>query len=325
MLQAQRKIRMARREPRRHSCPRPFSRQRMPMNSTPTASALSSSRDWRTSAELLFLGIVWGCSFLFMRVAAPAFGPQALVEVRLTLGALVLLPFLWRARAQFPLRRWPVLAGIALLNSVLPFLLFAWAAQRAPAAIGAVTNAMTVLFTALVSFAFYGEKIGARRAVALLVGFIGVLVLALGKAGGLSVGPAALAGATASLCYGVGYNLVKRHMADLPPAAAAAATLGSGALLLAPLAWHFWPHALPPARAWGCVAGLGVVCTGLAYLLYYRLIQRIGPARASTVTYLIPVFGTLLAWLVLGEPLTWTVLLAGALILGSVAFSQRAG
>ncbi|MDQ1092582.1 drug/metabolite transporter (DMT)-like permease [Xanthomonas sacchari] len=292
-----------------------------PPASTPDRAA---TRDWRTPLELGFLGVVWGCSFLFMRVAAPQFGAYALVELRLALGATVLLPFLWLARARFPLRRWPTLAAIGVLNSALPFLLFAWGAQHAPAAIGAICNAMTVLFTALIAFLFFGERIGSRRALALLVGFVGVLVLATGKSAGLSVGPSAFAGATASLLYGIGYNLVKRHMGDLPPAASAAATLGCSALLLAPLAWTHWPTAPVPALAWACAGGLGVVCTGLAYLMYYRLIQRIGPARASTVTYLIPVFGALLAWWFLGEPLTWTMLLAGALILGSVAFSQRA-
>jgi drug/metabolite transporter (DMT)-like permease len=289
-------------------------------SSAPAAAA----RDWRTCLELGALGIVWGCSFLFMRVAAPQFGPYALVEVRLALGALVLMPWLWLARARFPPRRWPALAAIGVINSALPFLLFAWGAQRAPAAIGAITNAMTVLFTALVAFVFFGERIGMRRAVALLVGFVGVLVLATGKSSGLSVGPAAFAGATASLLYGIGYNLVKRHLADLPAAGSAAATLGCSALLLAPLAFTHWPATPPSAAAWGSAAALGVVCTGLAYLVYYRLIQRIGPARASTVTYLIPVFGALLAWAILGEPLTWTMLLAGGLILGSVAFSQKA-
>ncbi|WDS36009.1 DMT family transporter [Pseudoxanthomonas sp.] len=282
----------------------------------------AAARDWRTPLELGFLGVVWGCSFLFMRVAVPSFGPYALVELRLTLGALVLLPFLWRDRARFPLRRWPLLAGIGVLNSALPFLLFAWGAAHAPAAIGAITNAMTVLFTALIAFLFFGEKIGARRATALLVGFVGVLVLAAGKSAGLSVGPSALAGTSASLLYGIGYNLVKRHMSDLPPASSAAATLGCAAILLSPLAITHWPVAPVPANAWACAAALGVVCTGLAYLLYYRLIQRIGPARASTVTYLIPVFGALLAWAILGEPLTWTMLLAALLILGSVAVSQ---
>lgn len=296
----------------------------MPMSAQPSLQQAVTTRDWRTPLELGFLGVVWGCSFLFMRVAAPVFGTAALVEIRLALGALVLLPFLWLARARFPLHRWPMLAAIGVLNSALPFLLFAWGAQHAPAAVGAICNAMTVLFTALVAFLFFGEKIGTRRALALLVGFIGVLVLATGKSAGLSVGPAALAGATASLLYGIGYNLVKRHMGDLPPAASAASTLGCSAVLLAPLAWWQWPTTPVPAAAWACATALGVVCTGLAFLMYYRLIQRIGPARASTVTYLVPVFGALLAWSLLGEPLTWTMLLAGVLILGSVAFSQRA-
>ncbi len=99
-----------------------------------------------------------------MRVAVPSFGPFALVEVRLVLGALVLLPFLWRARAQFLPRRWLWLAPIGLINSALPFVLFAYAAEQAPAAIGAICNAMTVLFAALIAFLFFGEKIGMRRA-----------------------------------------------------------------------------------------------------------------------------------------------------------------
>ncbi|KCW98269.1 drug/metabolite transporter permease, partial [Xanthomonas arboricola pv. pruni] len=165
------------------------------MSAQPATQPAVAAREWRTPLELGFLGIVWGCSFLFMRVAAPRFGTVALVEIRLALGALVLLPFLWLARERFPLRRWPMLAAIGVLNSALPFLLFAWGAQHAPAAIGAICNAMTVLFTALIAFLFFGEKIGTRRALALLTGFIGVLVLATGKSAGLSVGPAALAGA----------------------------------------------------------------------------------------------------------------------------------
>src|SRR5581483_6328384 len=103
---------------------------------------------WLTPLELLLLGAIWGGSFLFMRVAAGDFGAFAIVEVRLFLGALVLLPFLWRARAQFSAGLWARLAGIAAINSSLPFLLFAWAAERAPAGIGAIANATTVMFTA---------------------------------------------------------------------------------------------------------------------------------------------------------------------------------
>lgn len=285
--------------------------------------AASQSRDWRTPLELTLLGAIWGCSFLFMRVAVPSFGPYALVEVRLVLGALVLLPFLWKARALFPARRWLWLAPIGLINSALPFVLFAYAAERAPAAIGAICNAMTVLFAALIAFLFFGEKIGMRRAIALLVGFAGVVVLATAKVSGLSIGTAVIAGAAASLLYGLGVNLVKRYMTGLPSAAAAAATLGCASLWMLPMAITHWPQATIPFNAWACAVALGVLCTGLAFLMFYRLIGRIGPARASTVTYLIPLFGAAFAWLFLGEPVTLAMLIAGALILGSVAVSQR--
>jgi len=247
-----------------------------------------------------------------------------LVEARLALGSLVLLPFLLRARSQFPLKLWPKLAIIGAVNSAIPFLLFAWAAQRAPAGIGAISNAMTVLFTALVGFLFFHEKIGARRSIALVAGFAGVVVLASDKtAGGDQVGWAVAAGATASFLYGIGINLVRRHLTGLPPAAVASATLGSTAVMMLPFAIATWPTHAIPARSWLSVGMLGVVCTGLAFVMYYRLIARIGASRASTVTYLIPVFGVAWAWLLLDEPLTIKMGIAGAMILGSVAFSQK--
>lgn len=291
------------------------------------AAAPSRSQEsarWLDPLELGVLGAIWGASFLFMRVAANDFGPAPLVEVRLALGSLVLLPFLWRDRSRFSLRLWPKLALIGAINSALPFLLFAWAAQRAPAGIGAIANAMTVLFTALVGFLFFGERIGTRRALALVVGFVGVVVLASGKAAGMSIGAAAAAGALASLLYGLGINLVRRHLGGLPPAAVASATLGSAALLTLPVAIATWPVQPLPAAAWLSAAMLGVLCTGIAFVMYYRLIARIGASRASTVTYLVPLFGVGWAWWLLDEPLTWTMALAGMLILGSVAFSQRA-
>ena len=297
----------------------------MSQTSTAVISDLSpvSERAWLTPLELGLLGAIWGASFLFMRVSAPEFGVFALVEVRLALGSVVLLPFLWRARVSFPLRLWPKLALIGAINSALPFLLFAWAAQRAPAGVGAIANAMTVLFTALVGFLFFGEKIGSQRVVALIAGFVGVVVLASGKVAGASIGWAVAAGATASFLYGIGINLVRRHLTGLPPAAVASATLGVSALLALPVAIANWPQAEISAASWASAALLGVLCTGAAFVMYYRLIARIGAARASTVTYLVPLFGVAWAWMLLGEPLTLTMGIAGALILVSVAISQK--
>jgi len=293
------------------------------MHATHQATApIEKGRDWGTALELGVLGAIWGASFLFMRVAAADFGPVPLVEVRLALGALVLLPFLWRARALFPARAWPKLALIGAINSAIPFVLFAWAAQRAPAGIGAIANAMTVLFTALVGMLFFVERLERRQSVALIAGFAGVVVLASGKVAGMPVGAAVTAGATASLFYGFGINLVRRHLSGLPAAAVAAATLGCAALLMAPLALLQWPTNPIPAASWASAAMLGVLCTGVAFVLYYRLIARIGASRASTVTYLVPLFGVGWAWLLLDEPVTVTMLLASALILGSVALSQ---
>jgi drug/metabolite transporter (DMT)-like permease len=284
---------------------------------------VAGAAPWRTPAELTLLGAIWGGSFLFMRVAAGDFGPLPLVEVRLALGALVLTPFLWRARAQFTARVWLRVAGIAAINSVLPFTLFAWGAERAPAGIGAITNAMTVMFTALVAFLFYGERISARRSMGLVAGFVGVAILASGRTAGASVGAAALAGTAAAMLYGFGINLMRRYLTGYPPAAVAAANLASGAVRLAPLAIYSWPHHTIALTSWVSATLLGVLCTGIAFVLYYRLIARIGGPRASTVTYLIPMFGVIWAWLLLGEPVTVTMVLAAALILAGVAVSQQ--
>ena len=278
---------------------------------------------WRTPVELTLLGAVWGGSFLFMRVAAADFGPFALVDVRLALGALILLPFLWRDRARFTPGVWLRIAGIATINSVLPFVLFAWGAERAPAGIGAITNAMTVMFAALAAFLFYGEHIGPRRWIGLVAGFVGVTILASGHIAGASVGAAALAGTAAALCYGLGINFVRHHLSGFPAAAIAAANLATGAVLLAPFAIYTWPQHPIPATSWLSAVLLGVLCTGIAFVFYYRLIARIGAPRTATVTYLIPLFGVIWAWLLLGESVTLSMVLAGVLILAGVGLSQQ--
>ncbi|MBS0378446.1 MAG: DMT family transporter [Proteobacteria bacterium] len=293
------------------------------MSETRAASPpITAGAEGRTALELTLLGAIWGGSFLFMRVAASEFGPFPLVEARLALGALILLPFLWQARAQLRGRIWWRIAGIAAINSVIPFCLFAWGAERAPAGIGAITNAMTVMFTALVAFLLYGEQIGSRRLTGLVAGFVGVTILASGKTDGVSVWPAALAGTAASLCYGIGINLAKRHLTGIPSGAAAAANLLTGSLILAPLALYTWPAHPIGTHSWVSAVLLGVLCTGVAFVFYYRLIARIGAARTSTVTYLIPLFAVLWAWVILKEPLTLTMAIAGGLILVGVALSQ---
>src|SRR6185369_13667542 len=266
---------------------------------------------------------IWGGSFLFMRIAVNDFGPVPLVEVRLVLGSLLLLPFLWRDRAKFTLRRWPMMALIGAINSGLPFLLFAWGAERAPAGVGAIANGMTALCAALVGFVFFHEKLRTNQSIALCAGFAGIIVLASGKMAGFSVGWATIAGALASILYGLGLHMARRHLAGLPSAALASVTLGSAALLAAPFAFATWPDRVIPLNSWLIGAALGVLCTGIAFVLFYRLIAGIGANRTSIVTYLIPPFGVAWGALFLGEPVTISMIIACAMILGSVALSQR--
>jgi drug/metabolite transporter (DMT)-like permease len=295
-----------------------FSTSRL-VNLTATAAAAR-----RTPFELLLLAAIWGASFLFMRVAAAAFGAFALVEIRLCLGALVLLPFTVGTLRRMPREVWLRLAGVAFVNTAAPFLLFAWAAQRAPAGVVAITNATTVMFTALFARLMYGERIAARRIAGLVCGFVGVATLASGNGGGQSILAAVLAGTSGSILYGLGANLSARQLVPrLAPSAIAAGTLSVSAVLLAPVAALRWPAAPIAPVAWLSAAGLGLLCTGTAYLLYYRIMHKIGAAGVSTVTYLIPLFGVLWAWVLLGERLTATTAFSGALILGGVFLSQR--
>jgi len=214
------------------------------------------------------------------------------------------------------------LAGIGLINSAFPFVFFAWGAERAPAGIGAITNAMTVIFAALVAFLLYREPIGRLRLIGLVAGFIGVVVLASDRASGKGVWSAALAGTTAAACYGLGVNLVRRYLAGVTASAIAAATLLAATLLILPFAIATWPSNPLPARAWLSAILLGFMCTGVAFVIYYRLINRIGASRAATVTYLIPLFSVFWARAILGEDLTVRMAVAGSCILGGVALSQ---
>jgi drug/metabolite transporter (DMT)-like permease len=231
-------------------------------------------------------------------------------ELRLLLGARCCCP---SCGATAPPSRWQcgrASRSVGAINSAIPFALFAWAAQRAPAGVIAISNSMAVLFTALVAFLFFGERIALRQGVALVAGFAGVVVLAGAKTAGMSIGWAVVAGTSAAFLYGIGVNLIRHWLAGLPPVALAAATLSCAAIVLAPFALAVWPAGPKSGAAWGSAIALGVVCSGFAYALYYRLIQRIGGARAVTVTYLVPLFAVAWAWWLLGERPTMAMCLA---------------
>ena len=271
---------------------------------------------------LLLLGLIWGGSFALQRVAAPVFGPLPLVCLRLALGAATLLPTLWRNRRYLSGRLCLRLAAVGLLSQTIPFVLFAWGAERAPAAIGAMTNSLTAPFAALVGLLAFREPLSWRRASGIAMGFAGVVLLVGVHSDTSAITLAALAGVAAALCYAVAAQLVARLFTGVPPAVIAGVTLLSGAALTALPAMAMWPVAPVSTAAWISTGILGVLCTGLAYAVLFWLIGRIGAARATAVTYLIPLFGVLIAWIGLGEQPRWNVAVAGTLIIAGVALSQ---
>lgn len=271
--------------------------------------------------ELLALAALWGASFLFMRVAAPEFGPWAMAELRVG-GAGVLLLALLAGRGELRAltARWRAIGFVGVTNSALPFVLYGVAALSISAGLASIFNAATPLFAAVIAWAWLREPMTRERALGLGVGFAGVVGLAWDKAGlrdsasGAAVTIAIGACLLATLLYGFSANFTKKHLAGTPAMALAAGSQVGAAAALAVPALAQWPARTPGALAWAAVAGLAVLCSGVAYILYFRLIARLGATRASAVTFLIPVFGMGWGSALLDEAVTSSMLAGCAVI-----------
>lgn len=276
---------------------------------------------------LVALAALWGGSFLFMRVAAPALGPIALIEARVLLAGLVLLA--WAAATKgVPAPGAGVGPYLALgaVNAAIPFVLIAAATLVLPASLAATLNATTPLFGALVAAAWLAEPLGARKVGGLVLGLAGVaLLMGLGP---VPLTAATLAGAGASLLaaalYGVGAVYTRKRFAAASPLALSTySNLAAGVVLLPALPFA-WPAAMPTMTVLGAVVALAVASTAIAYLLYFYLITSVGPVKAVTVTYLVPVFGILWGWLFLAEPIGPGMVAGLALVVLGIALSNRA-
>ena len=273
------------------------------------------AKDYR---DLFILAAIWGSSFLFMRLAVGDFGPFALVEVRVGLSALFLLivaglrgklGILWRNARHI------AVAGVFAAG--IPFLLFNVAAQSVPAGVMAVINAMTPLFGALIARVWLKEQLTRARVAGLAIGFSGIVILVWGdlsfEAGGMGVG--VLACLAAALCYGFAASYTTRFLKGVDPIALAAGAITASAIVLLPLAVYAWPATPISAASWAAAIALALFCTGLAYIIFYGLIDRVGATRSITVTFLVPLFGILWGLLFLHEPVSPRMLGATAIVL----------
>ncbi len=275
----------------------------------------------RDTIELLILAAIWGASFLFMRVAGPELGPVPLMFLRVGIAAVCLVPVAVLGRRVGALRgRIVPVAVVGAINSALPFCLLAYATLYMTAGLTSILNATSPLWGGLVAHLWLKDRLTPARALGLAVGFGGVVFLVWGRAsfraGGAGLAVVAAMGATSS--YGVAASYTKKRLAGVDPLAVAAGSQLAATIVLAPGALWLWPAHPVPGRVWGAVILLGVVCTAVAYVLYFRLIAHVGPARAIAVTFLIPPFALVWGGLVLGEPLSArTVLGAGIILVGT--------
>jgi drug/metabolite transporter (DMT)-like permease len=274
--------------------------------------------------ELITLAAIWGGSFLFLRIAAPEFGPVALITLRCSLAALLLFVLVIN-RGKFTelFSNWKKLAILGLINSCLPFLLFAWATLHIPTGIASILNATVPLFGAVVAVLWLGDRISGTRVFGLVLAFAGVVVLmwGQGKMGNANSLWAIAACLLAGLLYGISSSYTKRYMQGTDPLVNAAGSQISATAFLLPVVGFFLPSTMPSNHAWLAALLLAVVCTAVAYILFFRLIAHVGPSKAITVTFLIPVFGCLFGGVILNEALTATMVLGGVVVVAGVSMA----
>jgi drug/metabolite transporter (DMT)-like permease len=224
---------------------------------------------------------------------------------------------------------WPLFV-VGVLNSAAPFCLFAFAELTLSAGLTSVINATTPLFGALVAFVWLKDRLTALRTLGMLIGFGGVVSLVWGQIAAphgaqapsaLATALAALAATGAALLYGIAANYTKRRLAGVDSLTIATGSMIGGSLALIPFAVATWPAGAVSLHAWGAVLSLGIACTGIAYLIFFHLIQVAGPARAITVTFVIPVFGILWGALFLDEPISASMVQGCAVVLIGTALA----
>jgi drug/metabolite transporter (DMT)-like permease len=269
-------------------------------------------------ARLVLLAAIWGGSFLFIRITAPVIGPAATADWRMLIAGIALAVYFHAVGVDPQWRRYGgqyVLVGV--MNSAAPFLLYAYAALELSAGLMAVLNATSPMFGALLAALFLSERLSARRIAGLALGIAGVALVSRPESGAGWMGIAAALGA--SLLYGLTGVYLRRFAKDIPSRGMAVGTQLSGGVLLLPLVAVLPPPEPVTAIVAASVLVLGLICGAVAYLLYFRLIADIGPTRALTVTYLIPIFGVLWGALFLGEALSIGMVAGAALvILGTI-------
>jgi drug/metabolite transporter (DMT)-like permease len=275
----------------------------------------------------LLLATLWSVQYILMRMAVPVFGTAMVSESRALFSALFLVPWtVYVARQAIGLRaHWKDHLAVGLVNNVLPFVCFAWAATVLPASYLAVMNGMVPLWSGVIAGPVLKEPLGVRRIAGFLLGIAGVALMV--NLGPIELSPAtllaALAGMAGAFFWGWAGVVIRQRTGRVSPIGLATGSIVFAMVLLSP-AWS----TLPAAQTWTpqatvALVSVGALCSGVAYLPFFTLVRDIGPTRTLTVGLAIPALGLLWGWLFLDETVTLSMLAGGALVLAALALVMR--
>jgi drug/metabolite transporter (DMT)-like permease len=272
---------------------------------------------------LITLSAIWGSSFIFMRVLAPALGPVVTADMRLLIAGLVLTLYL-RIRNQRLelLKNLKQYIIIGLLNSGIPFLLFSFAALYLPSSISVIINSLTPLFGVFFSILWLDEKITAKKISGIALGIIGVIVIR--GSGNLELTPmttiAMSACVLATMLYGLASTYVKVYARDIPPSAIATGSQLVAGVLFLPLIYFFPIRVELNLQIALTTIAFSVLCSAIAYVIFYRLLNNLGTTKALSVTFLIPVFGFIWGYIFLREEITIIMVIGSFFVLSGIYF-----
>ncbi len=280
-----------------------------------------SRRGW-----LLFIamGIIWGIPYLLIKIAVDELSPSALVFARTGIGAALLVPLAALRRQLRPLiPYWRPLLVYTVVEICIPWLMLGYAEQELSSSLTGLLVAAVPLVGAVLAVAIGHERLGRKRITGLLLGFAGVAAL-VGFDIGSANAPAVAAVAVVAVCYALGPVLLSRYLTAAPAFGVVAASLLISAVIYAPIGIVQWPTTSLATDTWLSVAGLAVICTAIAFLVFFKLIAEVGPARATVITYVNPAVALVLGVIVLDETISVATAVGFALILlGSVLATSR--
>jgi drug/metabolite transporter (DMT)-like permease len=276
---------------------------------------------------LVLLALIWGSSFMFIKLALRDVGPSTLILGRLGLAALTLgivVPLMIGARATRDglLRHWRALVVVGLLNTAIPFWLLSWGETRIDSGLASILQASVPIFNALLAFGFFhDDRVTGRRLVGVAIGFVGVALLVGAQPHAKVLGALAVVGM--ALCYAAGGLLTRRHLAEARPHVISLGTAAVAAVAVLPAGVAQAPARLPGWQALASIAVLGTLCTAVAYLLFFTIVVRAGAGYAALVTYLVPPVALVYGAVFLDEGIGLAAIAGLVLILGGVALGTR--